>query len=178
MKKITIIFVTFLIVIISTTCVAPVAYASMHTFCPTSAAIHGWWGYIYPTSRLCSTDYYTWNTNNGLSGEESWFISDAHYLACNYSSLRDPGNVASKVNIPSQDLQQTNNHAHYYKWFNGSNYLMIGQVPQYSVFGYYNLATVDWSQFDQLKLSDWTHDTTKYSKHVDLDAIAFDCYFN
>lgn len=154
------------------------AAASMHTFCPGGNQLYGWWGSFTPTNRLCATDYYTWNTNSGLGGEESWYLGNPHYIACNYSSFQNPGNVASKVYIPSPDANQTNNHAHYYKWFNSGNYLMIGQVPQYSVFGYYSLATVDWSQYDRLKLSDWTHDATEYSKRVDIDAYQLDCYFN
>ena len=154
-----------------------VTQASMYNFCPASPGLSGWWGSISPSTRHCTNDYYTLNTISGLSGEESWFKSDPHYLACGYSSTNDPGNVPAKVYIPSPDSSQTNNGAHYYSWANGSNYVMIGSVNQYSVFGTAWLNTTDWSQFSMLKLSDFTNDSTKYSKHVDLDEVSFDCYF-
>lgn len=178
MNKIKIVLALFLIAVASITLGIQSTNASMHYFCPSANGLGGWWGTMYPDIRHCNTDYYTWNTNSGISGEESWFKGDAHYIACNYSSFNDPGNVASKVYIPSPDSSQTNNGAHYYKWFNSSNYLAIGSVNQYSVYGWAYLSTVDWSAFDTLKLSDWTNDATKYSKHVDLDEVSFDCYFN
>lgn len=154
------------------------AVAAVHDFCPAVGGLSGWWGTITPTSRLCGTDFYTWNTNSGLGGEESWFLSSAHYLLCSYSSVQNPGNVSARVYVPSPDYAQTQEGAHYYRSILGGSYSAIGTVPQYYLFGFASLYTEDWGQFDRFKLSDWTNEATKYSKHVDLDAFSLDCYFN
>jgi hypothetical protein len=177
MNKIKIVFASFLAAVGFMGAGLGVTHASMYNFCPASAGLSGQWWTFSPSTRHCTTDYYTWNTSNGLAGEEAWFKSDPHYLACQYSSLNDPGNIPAKVYIPSPDSQQTNNGAHYYRWANSNSYAMIGSVNQYSVFGTAWLSTVDWSQFDMLKLSDFTNDATHYTKHVDLDEVSFDCYF-
>lgn len=177
MNKIKIVLASFLVAVASMTAGPAVSKASMYPFCPTTNGLHGWWGSISPSNRHCTNDYYTWNTTS-FAGEESYFQSDAHYIACNYSSTNNPGDIPAKVYIPSPDSQQTNNGAHYYRWGSGSNYVAIGSVNQYSVFGYAWLNTVDWSSPDTLKLSDWTNDSVMYSKHVDLDEVNFECYFN
>jgi hypothetical protein len=177
MNKFKFVLATLIAAVAFTTSGVSVTQASIYNFCPGTAGLSGWWGSISPSTRHCTNDYYTWNTNSGLSNEESWFKTDPHYLACQYSSTNDPGNIPAKVYIPSPDSQQTNNGAHYYRWYNSSNYVMIGSVNQYSVFGTAWLNTVDWSQFDMLKLTDYTNDTGYHAKHVDLDEVSFDCYF-
>lgn len=178
MNRIKIVLASLLVAVASMTVGTGVTQASMYPFCPASPGLHGWWGSISPSNRHCTNDYYTWNTSNGLTGEESWFTTDAHYIMCNYSSTNDPGDIPAKVYIPAPDSRQTNNGAHYYRWFSGNNHVAIGSVNQYSVFGYAWLNTVDWSSPDTLKLSDWTNDATQYSKHVDIDEVNLECYFN
>lgn len=152
--------------------------AAEYSFCPLVSELHGWWGSITPSNRLCSTDYYTWNTISGVGGQESYYLSQPHYQLCNYSSVSNPGNITAEVYIPAPDYQQSQQAAHYYKWLNGSTYTLIGSVPQYYITGYALLSTVDWSQYDGLALSDWTNDSTKYAKHIDLDSFKLECYFN
>lgn len=151
-----------------------IAQAANYEYCPVSTQLSGWWGAIAPTNRLCSLDYYTWNTQS-LGGEESWFKSNPTYTSCHKGTPPfGPtyySNLGTGVNIPSPDGLQTSS-AHYYRW-GPSSWGLIGTVNQYNTFGWANLATTSWFYLDRLKLSDWTNDATKYSKHVDLDRFRF-----
>jgi hypothetical protein len=139
--------------------------------CPGSSQLGNIWYSISPSSRLCSTDYYTWNTTGP---EESFWKSDPVALMCSYYPWENPGYTQARVYIPSPDSKQTSN-AHYYRWGNSSNYVMIGSVNQYNSYGWVYLNTVSWAQPDRLKLTDVTFNETKYSKHVDLDAFGLTC---
>jgi hypothetical protein len=148
------------------------ARGSWKEFCPASGGLGGWWGTLTGlTSKSCSTVYYTWNTTGP---EESSYKSGPHALLCGYGSPGpDPGYTSVRVFIPSPDYKQTSN-ARYYRW-NSNNYVMIGSVNQYNSFGWIYLNTIDWDFVDNFKVSDFTMNETKYSKHVDLDAFAVTC---
>lgn len=178
MKNIKLVAASFFLIFTIVFLGSGVARASVQGFCPGTSNLHGWWASFTPSTRVCPTSYWTYNTNNGLAGVESWYTSDPHYLLCNYSSLNDPGVISAKAYIPSPHSTQTNNGAKYYRWGNSSNYVIIGSVNQYSVFGWAYLSSVDWSQFDSFRLVDLTNDAVKYSKSVDLDAFYLECYFN
>lgn len=145
--------------------------SQMQDFCPASGGLHSSWWTFYPTTRLCGTDYYTWNS---VGTEDSYYHSGPHYLACGYQSWQNPGVVDVRVYIPSPDSKQTSN-ARYYRWNIHGDYVMIGSVDQYHSFGYVYLNSINWSSFDEFKLSDLTLRETQFTKHVDLDAFGFTC---
>jgi|SRR5215216_425727 len=146
--------------------------AAWKNFCPASGGLGGWWGTLAGlSSKTCSTVYYTWNTPGP---EESWYKSGPHSLMCGYGTPGpDPGYTGVRVFIPSPDFKQTSNDR-YYRW-NQSHYVMIGSVNQYNSFGWVYLNTIDWDFIDEFKVSDFTMNELKYSKHVDLDAFGVTC---
>lgn len=164
-------FLSLLLLIAGTAWGSPDVQASYWSnACPTSSQLGGWWGSIAPTYRLCSQDYYTWNSTGP---EESYFKGYQIALMCSYQPWQNPGYTGSRVYVPWPDSKQTTN-ARYYKW-NSSTYVMIGSVNQYNSFGWVYLNSLDWGQGDQLKLSDITLNEARYTKHVDLDAYGVSC---
>lgn len=139
-----------------------------------AGSLSGWWAAFYPNDSLCDTSYYTYNTTS-LGGEESWFKSDIMYSVCGKSTPPwGPTyyyDIGSREYIPSPDTSQTNTGAHYYRWGVDDSYAMVGDIAQYSTYGWGYNYTTTWNWHDAYKLSDWTHDSL-YSKHVDLDAFS------
>lgn len=173
MKKIKIIAIA-LFIAVSPLIAVDIADAANYSYCPGSSQMHGWWGTITPSYRLCGTTYYTWNTTS-LASEESWFLSDPTYISCHKGTPPfGPtyyNNLVAVAYIPYFDASQTYS-AHYYRWHNSSSYGMIGYINQYATFGWVNMSTTTWHYTDRFKLSDWTNET-KYSKHVDMDGFRF-----
>jgi hypothetical protein len=149
----------------------------LHDFCPTGGGVHGWWATFTPTHRLCSTDYYTWNSTS-YGSEESWYLSGAIYQLCGQQipNLGGPSsydNVLARAYIPWAHATQTH-YAHYYDWESGSTYYSIGSINQYGTAGWGYLATTNWVWIGQFKLSDWTNESYE-TKTVDLDSYSVDC---
>jgi hypothetical protein len=143
-------------------------------YCPGSLS-GAWWSFT-PSSRVCSSSYYTYNTTS-LGSEESWYKSA--YSINVYCNKGTPPygptyyyNIGSREYIPSPDNSQTNTGAHYYRWGADGSYGMIGNIAQYSTYGWGYNYTTTWNWHNKYKLSDWTNDS-RYSKHVDLDAFGF-----
>lgn len=143
-------------------------------YCPGS--LSGWWGAFYPNDRFCSTAYYTYNTTS-LGSEESWFKSAFSMYGICGEATPPLGptyyyDIGSREYIPSPDTSQTNTGAHYYRWGVDDSYAMVGDIAQYSTYGFGYNYTTTWNWHDAFKLSDWTHDSL-YAKHVDLDTYGF-----
>jgi hypothetical protein len=139
--------------------------------------VSGQWWAFYPNDRQCGTSYYTYNTTS-LDDEESWFKNSAGmYTMCGEATPPfGPTyyyDIGSREYIPSPDTSQTNTGAHYYRWGVDDSYAMVGNIAQYSAYGFAYNYTATWNWHDAFKLSDWTSDSL-YSKHVDLDAYGFD----
>lgn len=167
-------FFIFLIVLLSSFILpqSAVQAESWKDVCPQRSGLRGWWGAMHLQTNKCGDSFYTWNTT-ARTLEESWYESSAHYIFCGYSSFRDPGYVSAKVFIPSPDSKQTR-FAHYFRW-STKTWLVIGSVDQYNTFGWAYLYRNDWDAFHTFKITDWTSNEAKYTKHVDFDAFGLTC---
>ncbi len=151
------------------------AQAVDYSYCPGGGQVNGWWGTISPSTRVCLTTYYTWNTLS-LATEESWFFSNATYASCNKATPPTGptyyNSLGTSAYIPSPDSSQTSS-AHYYRWGSATNWSLLGTVDQYNTFGWIGLSANSWHALDKLKMTDYTNEGTIYSKHVDLDGFKF-----